>query len=174
MPRESQEYAGAPDTGISDTRVEEEERELTATGSPEHESEGHESEEHEPEEHESKGPRAQEHWAPRSASDAGAMPMPDSETFSEYQALPEEPPRAIYEQAARPESAAPPAAPPYLSDEEVSSLAEQLAEARHEEVSAQAEADADLGLLEEDSAHSPESAAETDEFIAEADARRTR
>ncbi len=57
-----------------------------------------------------------------------------------------------------------------LSDEEVTSLAEQLAEARHEEVSAKAEADAELGLLDEEPPHVPESAAETDEFIAEADA----
>jgi ribonuclease G len=99
---------------------------------------------------------------------AGANASQDSRTFSEYQALPEEPPRAIYE-AVQPESHGPSSPPHDLSDEEVSSLAEQLAEARHEEVSAKAEADAELGLLEEE-AHAPESGAETDEFIAEAEA----
>jgi ribonuclease G len=94
---------------------------------------------------------------------------PDSHTFSEYQALPEEPPRAIYE-AAHHESSGAPANHHDLSDEEVTSLAEQLAEARHEEVSAKAEADAELGLLDEEPPHVPESAAETDEFIAEAEA----
>jgi Rne/Rng family ribonuclease len=114
--------------------------------------------------------RTHEAWAPSSGGDAGAIPLPDAETFSEYQALPEEPPRAIYEGAALPESPAHPAAPHELSDEEVSSLAEQLAEARHEEVSAKANADAELGMLEEELPHGPESAAETDEFIAEAEA----
>ena len=52
----------------------------------------------------------------------------------------------------------------------MSSLAEQLAEARHEEVSAKADADAELGLLEEEPPHAPESGAETEEFIAEAEA----
>ena len=93
----------------------------------------------------------------------------DAHTFSEYQALPEEPPRAIYE-AVQPEGSGTPANHHELSDEEVTSLAEQLAEARHEEVSAKAEADAELGLLDEEPPHVPESAAETDEFIAEAEA----
>jgi ribonuclease G len=92
----------------------------------------------------------------------------DSRTFSEYQALPEEPPRAVYE-AAQPGAPSLSGTPQDLSEEEVSSLAEQLAEARHEEVSAKAEADAELGLLEEEP-HAPETAAETDEFIAEAEA----
>jgi len=94
---------------------------------------------------------------------------PDAHAFSEYQALPEEPPRAVYEEAAQPESAAPSHAGHDLSEEEVTSLAEQLAEARHEEVSAKAEADAELGPLEEDFPHVPETAAETEEFIAEAE-----
>ena len=67
-------------------------------------------------------------------------------------------------------AAAHPAGPHELSDEEVSSLAEQLAEARHEEVSAKAEADAELGMLEEELPHGPEGAAEAEEFIAEAEA----
>jgi ribonuclease G len=112
--------------------------------------------------------RADESWTGRNASDQTVSAAPDSHTFSEYQALPEEPPRTIYEAAQPGRSGS--ANAHDLSDEEVTSLAEQLAEARHEEVSAQAEADADLGLLEEDSAHAPESAAETDEFIAEAEA----
>ena len=117
---------------------------LTATESAEHENEraaqGRPSQEH--------GRR--EPWAPSSVGDAGAIPLPDAETFSEYQALPEEPPRAIYEGAALPETPVHPAGPHELSDEEVSSLAEQLAEARHEEVSAKADADAELGMLEEE------------------------
>ncbi len=107
-------------------------------------------------------------WAPPHETD-GPSATRDSHTFSEYQALPEEPPRAIYD-AAQPGSPAPSAGAHELSEEEVSSLAEQLAEARHEEVSAKAEADAELGLLEEEPPHAPESAAETDEFIAEAEA----
>jgi len=140
------------------------EQDLTAAESAERESD-----------QEAQGRPSQEHgrpeaWAPSSGGDAGSMPLPDSETFSEYQALPEEPPRAIYEGAAVPDTAAHPAGPHELSDEEVSSLAEQLAEARHEEVSAKAEADAELGMLEEELPHGPEGAAETDEFIAEAEA----
>jgi ribonuclease G len=101
---------------------------------------------------------------------------PDAHAFSEYQALPEEPPRALYEEAAQPDamsSAAGHEVSPAghdLSEEEVTSLAEQLAEARHEEVSAKAEADAELGPLEEESPHVPESEAETEEFVAEAEA----
>ena len=118
------------------------EQDLTARESAEHEQEtqGRPSQQH----------GRPEAWAPSSGGDAGAIPLPDSETFSEYQALPEEPPRAIYEGAALPETAAHPVGPHELSDEEVSSLAEQLAEARHEEVSAKAEADAELGMLEEE------------------------
>jgi ribonuclease G len=92
----------------------------------------------------------------------------DAHAFTEYQAIPEEPPRAIYEAAQAENSTA--SAHPDLSEEEVTSLAEQLAEARHEEVSAKAEADSELGLLEEELPHVPESAAEADEFIAEAEA----
>ncbi len=147
----------------SDEAAEHPEQDLTATESAEHENEqaaqGRPSQEH--------GRR--EAWAPSSAGDAGALPLPDAETFSEYQALPEEPPRAIYEGAALPETPAHPAGSHELSDEEVSSLAEQLAEARHEEVSAKADADAELGMLEEELPHGPEGAAETDEFIAEAE-----
>jgi len=131
--------------------TEENEEELTAN------SEKHESEE--PSREETSGSVNQS---------AGANAAQDSHTFSEYQALPEEPPRAIYE-AAQPESHAPSGTPHELSEEEVSSLAEQLAEARHEEVSAKAEADAELGLLDEE-AHAPESGAETEEFVAEAEA----
>ena len=131
--------------------AEENEEELTAN------SEKHESEE--PSREETSGSVNQL---------ARANAAQDSQTFSEYQALPEEPPRAIYE-AAQPESHAPSGTPHELSEEEVSSLAEQLAEARHEEVSAKAEADAELGLLEEE-AHAPESGAETEEFVAEAEA----
>jgi len=154
LPMEQQEYAQP-----SEEAAERREQGLTAKESPEHEMEAR--------------PKAfggPETWAPTSGGDAGAIPLPDSETFSEYQALPEEPPRAIYEGAALPETPAHPAAPHELSDEEVSSLAEQLAEARHEEVSAKASADAELGMLEEELPHGPESAAETDEFIAEAEA----
>jgi ribonuclease G len=131
--------------------AEEHEDELTAS------SEKHESEE---------APREETSGASNEAS--GASTAQDSRTFSEYQALPEEPPRAIYE-TAEAASPAPSAAPHELSDEEVSSLAEQLAEARHEEVSAKAEADAELGMLEEE-AHAPEGSAETEEFIADAEA----
>ena len=146
------------DAGPSDEGAEHPEQDLRATESAEREPQGRAPQE--------LGTR--EPWAPSSRGDAGAIPLPDAETFSEYQALPEEPPRAIYEGATLPESPAHPAGPHELSDEEVSSLAEQLAEARHEEVSAKAEADAEQGLLEEE--HGPESAAETDEFIAEAEA----
>ncbi|PYU28850.1 MAG: ribonuclease [Acidobacteria bacterium] len=110
----------------------------------------------------------QEAWAPPHETDSPSATL-DSHTLSEYQALPEEPPREIYE-AAQPGSPVPSAGAHELSEEEVSSLAEQLAEARHEEVSSKAEADAELGLLEEEPPHAPESAAETDEFIAEAEA----
>lgn len=110
----------------------------------------------------------EESWKTSSETE-NASATADSHTFSEYQALPEEPPRAIYE-AAQPEGSAAPAAPHELSEEEVSSLAEQLAEARQEEVSAKAEADAELGPLDEEPPLPPESAAEADEFIAEADA----
>jgi Rne/Rng family ribonuclease len=93
----------------------------------------------------------------------------DAQAFSDYQALPEEPPRATYEPQER--QAAPPALRTNeVSDEEMGALAEQLAEARHEEASAQAEADANHGLLEEEEPHAPESAAEAEEFVAEADA----
>jgi ribonuclease G len=113
-------------------------------------------------------PKSQERWNEQSAGETSAEPK-DSHAFAEYQALPEEPPRAIYE-AAHAEGSAAPANHHDLSDEEVTSLAEQLAEARHEEVSAKAEADAELGLLDEEPPHVPESGAETDEFIAEAEA----
>jgi ribonuclease G len=119
------------------------------------------------EKHESEERTHEERWAAAEETPKASATQ-DSEVFSEYQALPEEPPRAIYE-AARAASPAP-ATPHDLSDEEVSSLAEQLAEARHEEVSAKAEADAELGLLEEESPQVPESGAETEEFIAEAEA----
>jgi Rne/Rng family ribonuclease len=112
-------------------------------------------------------PKSAEPWTENRADNASAAQ--DSHTFAEYQALPEEPPRAIYE-AAHTEGSTAPANHHDLSDEEVTSLAEQLAEARHEEVSAKAEADAELGLLDEEPPHVPESAAETDEFIAEAEA----
>src|SRR4029077_2281461 len=118
-------------------------------------------------------PKSAEPWTEHRESETTSAAQ-DSHTFAEYQALPEEPPRAIYE-AAQPEVSRSEAVGEHathhdLSDEEVTSLAEQLAEARHEEVSAKAEADADLGLLDEEPPHVPESAAETDEFIAEADA----
>jgi ribonuclease G len=141
-PAEAQEYPTAED-----------ERDPTASDSGEHESEE---------------PKSEHPWTERSTSDTAGAAQ-DSHTFAEYQALPEEPPRAIYE-AAPPEGSAARATHQDLSEEEVSSLAEQLAEARHEEVSAKAEADAELGMLEEEPPHAPESAAETDEFIAEAEA----
>jgi Rne/Rng family ribonuclease len=134
--------------------AEDDEQEITSSKSAEHESEP------------SSSPEA---WT--ATSDTGshsAAQELDSHTFSEYQALPEEPPRAIYE-AVPPEGSAAHATHQDLSEEEVTSLAEQLAEARHEEVSAKAEADAELRLLEEEAPHAPESAAETDEFIAEAE-----
>lgn len=113
-------------------------------------------------------PKSAEPWTEERAEEATSGAQ-DSHTFAEYQALPEEPPRAIYE-AARPEAGSEHASHHDLSDEEVTSLAEQLAEARHEEVSAKAEADAELGILDEEPPHVPESAAETDEFIADAEA----
>jgi ribonuclease G len=118
-------------------------------------------------------PKSAEPWTEHRESETTSAAQ-DSHTFAEYQALPEEPPRAIYEapqpEVSRPEAVSEHATHHDLSDEEVTSLAEQLAEARHEEVSAKAEADAELGLLDEEPPHVPESAAETDEFIAEADA----
>jgi len=125
----------------------------TASDSPEHEE-----------------PKSAESWTENRADETTSVAQ-DSHTFAEYQALPEEPPRAIYE-TAHPEASGEHASHQDLSEEEVTSLAEQLAEARHEEVSAKAEADADaeLGLLDEEPPHVPESAAETDEFIAEAEA----
>lgn len=119
------------------------------------------SEKHEAEE------RAHEETWTATEETPKAVSTPDSEVFSEYQALPEEPPPAIYEAA---QAASPASATSHdLSEEEVSSLAEQLAEARHEEVSAKADADAEMGLLEEEPPHVPESGAETEEFIAEAE-----
>ena len=118
-------------------------------------------------EHESEEPLREQAWTATREIESPSV-APDPRTFSEYQALPEEPPRAVYEEV-QPEGSAP-ASHHDLSEEEVTSLAEQLAEARHEEVSAQAEADSELGLLEEEPPHAPESAAETDEFIAEAEA----
>ena len=95
----------------------------------------------------------------------------DARAFSDYQALPEEPARATYPTPhVPPESAKPGTNGADLSDEEMNALAEQLAEARHEEASAQAEADAGLGPLEEEEPPPPETAAETEEFIAEAEA----
>jgi ribonuclease G len=120
-----------------------------------------ELEAHEPE-------RDQAPTAAHETKTAGATP--DAHAFSEYQALPEEPPRALYEEAAHPDTGPLSAAGHELSEEEVTSLAEQLAEARHEEVSAQADADTELGPLEEESPQGPESAAETEEFISEAEA----
>ena len=63
------------------------------------------------------------------------------------------------------------AASPDLSDEEVSVLSEQLAEARHEEASAEAEADVGTANLEEEEEEPsvPEGAAEAEEFLAEVD-----
>ncbi len=116
---------------------------------------------------ESEEPTREEIWQAGGETE-NASATADSNTFSEYQALPEEPPRAIYE-AVQPESSAAPTTHHELSEEEMTSLAEQLAEARHEEVSAKAEADAELDPLEEDAPHAQESAAEADEFIAETD-----
>ena len=113
-------------------------------------------------------PKSAEPWTENRADETTSVAQ-DSHTFAEYQALPEEPPRAIYE-TAHSETSGEHASHHDLSEEEVTSLAEQLAEARHEEVSAKAEADAELGLLDEEPPHVPESAAETDEFIAEAEA----
>jgi ribonuclease G len=144
-PSEAQEYPGI---------AADDEQELSSSNSGKHE-----SEESTPEE----GWRA----AGETPGHSGAQ-EPDSRTFAEYQALPEEPPRAIYE-AVPPEGSAAHATHQDLSEEEVTSLAEQLAEARHEEVSAKAEADAELHLLEEEPPHAPESGAEADEFIAEAE-----
>ena len=70
--------------------------------------------------------------------------------------------------AALPDTAAHPDGTADLSEDEVTSLAEQLAEARHEEVAAEAEADAQLGMLDEELPQRPEAAAETEEFVAEA------
>ncbi len=69
---------------------------------------------------------------------------PDAEIFSDYQALPEEPPLTL-PGAPRTDSDYA-AAIPVLSDEDVTSLAEQLAEARHEEAAAEAEAEHVAGL----------------------------
>jgi ribonuclease G len=119
------------------------------------------------EKHESEEQTHRDTWAAAEETPKASATQ-DSEVFSEYQALPEEPPRAIYEAA---QAASPgPATSHELSDEEVSSLAEQLAEARHEEVSAKADADAEMSLLEEEPPHVPESGAETEEFVAEAEA----
>src|SRR5205807_6644834 len=104
-------------------------------------------------EHDPREPILDQAWTPTRAIESPSV-APDPRTFSEYQALPEEPPRAVYEEV-QPEGSAP-ASHHDLSEEEVTSLAEQLAEARHEEVSAQAEADSELGLLEEEPPHAPE------------------
>ena len=62
----------------------------------------------------------------------------DAEVFSEYQALPEEPPRGVLEPHHEPvEVSASPSNGADLSEEDVTSLAEQLAEARHEEAAAE-------------------------------------
>ena len=55
-----------------------------------------------------------------------------------------------------------------LSDDEVSALAEQLAEARQEEATVEA-ANTAPSLLEDEDAVAPATAAETDEFVAEAE-----
>lgn len=153
--------AAAPAPSSEAPQTEHQEQDRTASEASAHERE------QETQGSSSQKPASPELWAPSSGGDAGALP--DSETFSEYQALPEEPARALYEGAALPETAPHPAGHD-LSDEEVSSLAEQLAEARHEEVSAKAEADSELGMLEEELPHGPEGAAEAEEFIAEAEA----
>jgi len=57
-----------------------------------------------------------------------------------------------------------------LSEDEATSLAEQLAEARHEEAAAEAEADEQVGTLDEELPPAPETAAETQAFVAESEA----
>ena len=57
-----------------------------------------------------------------------------------------------------------------LSEDEATALAEQLAEARHEEAAAEAEADEQVGTLDEELPPAPESAAETEAFAAESEA----
>ena len=140
-----------PETPEYPEAAEDHEQELTPSNSGEHEEEQ----------------GSQERWNTASGSDTASAS--DSYTVSEYRVPPEGSPRGLYE-ASQPASTAPSANAPDLSEEEVTSLAEQLAEARHEEVSAKAEADAELSLLEEEPPHAPESASETEEFIAEADA----
>ena len=63
-----------------------------------------------------------------------------------------------------------PASAPDLSDEEMSALSERLAEARHEETGAEAEADAEHGEPEMDEVVGLEAAAETEEFTHETQA----
>src|SRR5579862_7292542 len=99
-------------------------------------------------------PSAESAAAPAApAAGSGFAPEPetaaemDAEALSEYQALPEEPPRAF--ESREPAGAPPPAdihAAPgaeHLTEDEVTSLAEQLAEARQEEVADDAEAAAE-------------------------------
>ena len=57
-----------------------------------------------------------------------------------------------------------------LSEDEATVLAEQLAEARQEEAAAEAHADAQMAALDEEQPPAPESAAETEEFVAETEA----
>jgi Rne/Rng family ribonuclease len=57
-----------------------------------------------------------------------------------------------------------------LSEDEATALAEQLAEARHEEAAAEAEADEQVGTLDEELPPAPETAAETEAFAAESEA----
>ncbi len=57
-----------------------------------------------------------------------------------------------------------------LSEDEATALAEQLAEARHEEAAAEAEADEQVGPLDEELPPAPESNAETEAFVAESEA----
>jgi ribonuclease G len=57
-----------------------------------------------------------------------------------------------------------------LSEDEATALAEQLAEARQEEATAKAEADEQVGTLDEELPPAPETAAETAAFAAESEA----
>ena len=57
-----------------------------------------------------------------------------------------------------------------MSEDEATAITEQLAEARHEEAAAEAEADEQIGMLDEELPPAPETAAETEAFVAESEA----
>jgi Rne/Rng family ribonuclease len=103
-----------------------------------------------------------------SATETSVEPSPelDAEAFSDFQPLPEEPPRGILDPKHHVSSSAASAAPhPELSDEEMTSLSEQLAEARQEEAAA------DVAAADEESAeHAEDDETDAHDEVAHEDA----